>query len=248
MQPSPQKLVIDNLQRMQSALTEWMIKEEMVGDGLFFTIEDWRLRKESFHDDSLLVLVFDSSPLHSLLNLGCDTSEFDDLIGSFGFWYEMGHSWNMGFYPIDGYDYSRLKGTYSQKLQDPRWKAKAETVKKRAGYSCQDCKAKARLEAHHCYYSSMRENYEPWEYPLSALRALCRECHIERERAEIRLRAFAASLTRMELDAMRPAIRDATYWYQTEAVFKFLSTLGPEERHIQKALDHLRKGVIDHDD
>lgn len=64
-----------------------------------------------YGNDSLLVLVFDSSTLHTMLNYGGDTMEFDDLVESFGFWYELGHSWNMGFYPIEGYDYSRLSGT-----------------------------------------------------------------------------------------------------------------------------------------
>lgn len=240
--------MLANLQRMQTALTEWMIKEDMVGDGAFITIERWKQRREQFHDDALLVLVFDSSPLHSILNLGGDTMEFDDLVESFGFWYELGHSWNMGFYPIEGYDFARLNCSYGQKLTDPRWKAKAEKVKQRAGYLCQDCTKKVSLDAHHCYYTSMREAYEPWEYPLSALRALCRNCHREREKAEIRLRAFAASLTSRELDALRPAIRDATYWYTTDAVVRFLTTLGPEERHIQKALQHLREGLVPRED
>lgn len=237
-----------NLQRMHAALTEWMIKEEMIGDASFVSIERWKERREQFHEDALLILVFDSSPLHTILNYGGDTSEFDDLVESFGFWYELGHSWNMGFYPIEGYDFSRLNCSYSQKLTDPRWIAKAEKVKQRAGHLCQDCGGKVRLDAHHCYYTSMREAFEPWEYPLSALRALCRSCHRERERAEIRLRAFAASLTSKELDALRPALRDATYWYTTDAVFRFLSTLGPEERHIQSALQHLRGGLVPRED
>jgi hypothetical protein len=153
----------------------------------------------------------------------------------------------MGFYPIEGYDFSRSYGTYSQKLRDARWQKKADMVKKRANNQCQDCAASGKLEAHHCYYTSMREGYEPWEYPLSALRALCRECHAERERAEVRLRAFAASLTRHQLDALRPAIDHAIYWYKTDAVFAFLSALGPEERHVQAALNILRLGRIEHD-
>ncbi|MBS0510499.1 MAG: hypothetical protein JSR42_04815 [Proteobacteria bacterium] len=236
-----------NLERMRVALTEWMIKEEILGDAFFVDIEAWRARNEPYGNDSLLVLVFDSSTLHTMLNYGGDTMEFDDLVESFGFWYELGHSWNMGFYPIKGYDYSRLSGTYASKLQDERWRKKAATVKKRAGHQCQDCGATKPLDAHHCYYANMREGFEPWEYPLSALRALCRECHIRRERSEIRLRAFAASLTSEELDALRPAISHAIYWHQTAAVFSSLSALGPEERHLQAALEILRNGRNDPD-
>jgi len=109
-----------NLERMRAALTEWMIKEEILGDAFFVNIEAWRDRNEPYGNDSLLVLVFDSSTLHTMLNYGGDTMEFDDLVESFGFWYELGHSWNMGFYPIEGYDYSRLSGTYASKLQDEK--------------------------------------------------------------------------------------------------------------------------------
>lgn len=238
--------MMQNLERMRAAITEWLIKEEMLGDAFFINIEEWNARGEQYGTDSLLVLVFDGSSLHALLNLGCDTQEFDDLVESFGFWYELGHSWNMGFYPIDDYDYSRLTCSYTTKLQDPRWTKKAALVKKRAEHKCQDCGAEKPLDAHHCYYTTMRLAYEPWEYPLSALRALCRPCHLRREQTEIRLRAFAASLTSDELDALRPALGHATYWYKTEAVLTFLSELGPEERHLQAALQNLREGKNEH--
>ena len=239
--------MMQNLERMRAAVTEWLIKEEILGDAFFIDIEEWRKRGESYGTESLLVLVFDGSNLHTMLNFGGDTQEFDDLVESFGFWYELGHSWNMGFYPVEGYNYSRLSGTYASKLRDPRWTKKAALVKKRAGERCQDCGAELPLDAHHCYYTTMRQAYEPWEYPLSALRALCRTCHVSREQTEIRLRAFAASLTGGELNALRPAFSHATYWYKTEAVLSFLSELGPEERHLQKAVQILRKGKNDSD-
>ena len=236
-----------NLARMRAALTEWMIKEDILGDAFFVDIKEWIARNEPYGTDSLLILVFDSSTLFTMLNQGGDTAEFDDLIESFGFWYELGHTWNMGFYPIEGYDYSRLSGTYASKMQDQRWRKKAATVKERAGHRCQDCGAEKSLDAHHCYYANMRDAFEPWEYPLSALRALCRDCHIGREKSEIRLRAFAASMTRDELDALRTAISHATYWYQTSAVCSSLSALGPEDRHLQEALDILKNGKNDLD-
>jgi len=246
MQPADIEMM-RNLERMRAALTEWMIKEEILGDAFFIDIEDWRARRESYGTDSLLVLVFDGSSLHTMMNFGGDTEEFDDLVESFGFWYELGHSWNMGFYPIEGYDYARLSGSYAYKLRDPRWAKKAALVKKRAKEKCQDCGVEEPLDAHHCYYTTMRQAYEPWEYPLSALRALCRTCHVRREQTEIRLRAFAASLTSDELDALRPAIGHATYWYKTEAVFSFLSALGPDERHLHDAMQILREGKNEDD-
>jgi hypothetical protein len=190
-----------NLARLKTALYEWLVKEDILGDAKFYTIEQWHQRGEEFLNGALLILVFDGSTLHTILNFGGDTDEFDDLIDSFGFYYEFGHSWNLGIYPCEDYNYSRLLGPYTDKLKDPRWQKKAEVVKQRANKTCQDCGATTRLEAHHCYYTSMREGYEPWEYPLSALRVLCRECHVQRERSEIRMRAFAASMSHQQLGA-----------------------------------------------
>lgn len=237
-----------NLQRMRSALSEWLIKEGLLGDAEFYSVEAWRERGEPYHLDSLLVLTIDGSSLHTMLNFGGDTAEFDDLVESFGFWYELGHSWNMGFYASDGYDFSPSTGAYTQKLSDPRWQQKADAVRRRAGHVCQDCGAKERLDAHHCYYANMREGYEPWEYPLSAFRALCRSCHTARGKAEIRMRAFAASLTRTEIESLRPSLDHAMYWYKPSAVFEFLSALGPEDRHIQNALEKLLNGRAERDD
>lgn len=243
----PDASVRANVTRLRAALHEWLVKEEILGDATFYTVEEWRGRGERYLTDSLLILTFDGSTLYTILNFGGDTQEFDDLIESFGFSYELGEAWNLGFYPSDEYDYSRSAVPYAIKLRDPRWLKKAAAVKDRAKHVCQDCGASGPLEAHHCYYTSMREGYEPWEYPLSALRALCRNCHVERERAEIRLRAFAASMTRHQLDALRPALSHATYWYRHEAVLSFLSHLGPNDKHIRSALDALLAGRLDPD-
>ncbi|MCP1175628.1 HNH endonuclease [Ralstonia chuxiongensis] len=223
-------------------MNEWLITEGLLGDAKFYTGEEWRTRGEQLHDEALLVLMIDGSALHTILNYGGDTSEFDDLIESFGFWYELGYSWSVGFYPAEDYDFSPLQCSYASKLKDQRWQRKAKLIKERAGYSCQDCGATAALDAHHCYYANMRHGFEPWEYPLGAFRALCRTCHEARERAEIRMRAFMASLTKTEMDSIRDALGHAFYWYQPGAVSAFLSALGPEERHILGGVDHLRLG------
>ncbi|WP_100221503.1 HNH endonuclease [Herbaspirillum rubrisubalbicans] len=237
--------MLANLARLRNALNEWLITEDLLGDATFYTDIEWRERGEQFHEESRLVLVIDGSALHTMLNYGGDTSEFDDLIESFGFWYELGYSWSVGFNVEEGYDYSPSQGSYSWKLQDPRWQRKAKLVKDRAGHSCQDCGKGEALDAHHCYYASMRHGFEPWEYPLSAFRALCRTCHEARERVEIRMRAFMASLTQNEMESVRAGLGHAHYWYKPESVSAFLAALGPEERHIQSALERLRLGRTD---
>lgn len=234
-----------SLHRMRAAVTEWLIKEEILGDARFYEISEWKNRCEEYLNDSYLVMIFDGSTLHTILNFGGDSDEFDELIESFGFYYELGNSWNMGFYPIDNYRFSVKNDTYTTKLQDPRWVAKAERVKKRAKLCCQDCGINSQLEAHHCYYAAMREGYQPWEYPLSAFRALCRDCHQSRAKTEIRMRSFMAALTREHMEKLQEGLSRILLFFETEAVLKFLKEVGPKDKHMQSASDILRAAVRD---
>ena len=65
---------------------------------------------------------------------------------------------------------------YEELLSRPEWKAKREEIFVCRG-CCDDC-GRAQwtrpLEVHHLYYQLGRM---PWDYPASALVALCRECH-----------------------------------------------------------------------
>ncbi len=232
-----------SLNRMKAAVTEWLIKEEILGDASFYTISDWKLRNEEYLNDSLLVMIFDGSTLHTILNFGGEHVEFDDLVESFGFYYELGNSWNMGFYSIENYNFSVRSSKYAIRLQDRRWISKAEQIKKRAKLCCQDCGITSRLEAHHCYYAAMREGYQPWEYPLSAFRALCRECHQSRAKTEIRMRAFMASLTQDDMEKLQKGLLSAFAFFEKEAVLKFLREIGPRDEHVKSALDILLAAV-----
>ncbi len=55
-----------------------------------------------------------------------------------------------------------------------KWAEKRIRVFKRDGYKCQKCGANKGLNCHHTYYTFGKK---PWEYPLSALLTLCKECH-----------------------------------------------------------------------
>ncbi|CAI8874824.1 hypothetical protein EMIT0P43_30075 [Pseudomonas jessenii] len=117
----------ENLRRLLLAFEDWLVREELWGDAFFLSPADWLKRGESWLNDAVYVLVFDSSSIHYMLNYGCDLIEFDDIFESFGFYYEMGHSWNLGIYPIEDYDFTPTpaRSTYSQLLRDPRWKRKS---------------------------------------------------------------------------------------------------------------------------
>jgi len=235
--------MLKNLERLKNALTEWSIKEGLFHDAHFYTQIEWNERGEDLHTDALMVLVIDGSGLYHLLNAGCDTSEFDDLIESFGFMYEQGYAWSVGFFPLEGYDYERLSGTYASKLRDPRWVRKSTLVKEKAGHKCQDCGVPGRLDAHHCYYTTMSQGYEPWEYPLSALRALCRKCHETRPIPEIRMRAFLASLTQTQLTGLIEGLDNGFNRFETDSFIQFLQRATFDEKYMSEALGLLKKNT-----
>jgi hypothetical protein len=65
--------------------------------------------------------------------------------------------------------------TYSEKLQDPRWQKKKNSILDRDDYTCQLCYDKSStLHVHHHYYKNGRE---PWEYEDEALVTYCIVCH-----------------------------------------------------------------------
>lgn len=221
----------ENLRRLLLAFEDWLVREELMGDARFYTPAEWAVRGETWLNDAVAVMVFDGSSVHHMLNFGCDLTEFDDIFESFGFWYEMGNSWNLGIYPLEDYDFKPPppRSTYSYLLRDPRWKRKAELVKDVAERKCQDCGASGRLEAHHCYYARMSNGFLPWEYPLSALRALCPDCHEKREKVEMAFRAWSAKMTHQQLVKLQAGVDHAGYWMGKEELLDLLSESSKNE-------------------
>jgi 5-methylcytosine-specific restriction endonuclease McrA len=66
------------------------------------------------------------------------------------------------------------KTEYNELLLSHKWLAKRAKVFKRDGYKCQRCGVNKNLNCHHKYYLFKKK---PWEYPLSSLLTLCKECH-----------------------------------------------------------------------
>jgi phosphoserine aminotransferase len=65
----------------------------------------------------------------------------------------------------------KRKVNYSEYIQSSAWKRKADAAKKRAGYRCQVCNGKKRLEAHHRTYDNLGH-----EKPED-ITVLCHDCH-----------------------------------------------------------------------
>jgi hypothetical protein len=92
---------IDELRR---GVRDWLVDHELCGDTAFYTRAEWKARKEPFLADSELILAFEGA-LYRVMN-GCDKDsiklydEFQGFVRGFGYFFELGHAWNMGFYPL----------------------------------------------------------------------------------------------------------------------------------------------------
>jgi hypothetical protein len=213
----------------------WLRKNELDGDTKFYTIDEWKARDEPYHNDAEFVIVTEGG-LNFVLNYG-DSTEFYDLINSFGYYCELGHSWNLGFY-VDEIEneVTQTSKTYSAKLKDKRWQEKRRHVLERADYKCEDCSSTLQLEIHHCYYLY---GFEPWEYPYDALRCLCNSCHKRRGQVEQILRGHLASLTIDELEALIKMITSGVYWYPREDVFSLISSFRHDQTETKEIFSRL---------
>ena len=133
--------------------------------------------------------------------------ELQNLAHGFGYYLEIGHQWNIGFYPLDKFEVLPQRETpYPKLLQDSRWKAKRQRILSRSKKHCEECDATGQsLDVHHCYY---RPNRLPWQYPDGALIALCRNCHARRGKAELRFRMFMTRLKIGTLEQIRKDYRE----------------------------------------
>ena len=125
-------------------------KNDHSRDTTFYSIDEWKEREEPYHNDSEFVIITEGA-LFEILNFGYEQqAEFEDLVLSFDFFYELGSAWNLGFY-YDQVPQKEVKfKTYSEKLRDQRWIDKRDLVKSNANDQCQDCGSTHRLEVHHC--------------------------------------------------------------------------------------------------
>ncbi|MBI5913979.1 MAG: hypothetical protein HY842_01265 [Bacteroidetes bacterium] len=221
------------IEKLWKAIKLWLTKNGIETDTSFYTIEKWRSRNEEFHNESEFVITTEGG-LNFILNYG-EPDEFDELVESFGYYYELGHSWNLGFYKIEeSVLVDRKSESYGEKLKDSRWQNKRKNILKRAIDRCEDCGDSNHLEIHHCYY-----NYgtEPWEYPLDSLRCLCRSCHEKRGDIERIFRAHLASLKTNEIESLITLIDNGCYWYPKEKLFKFINAIGYDQINMRAAFE-----------
>jgi len=95
---------MQSTERFRRRVDEWLVEHELDRDTTFYTREEWTARNEPFLAHSDLVLVFEGG-LYRVMN-GCDEDsmklydEFEQFVRGFGYFFELGHAWSMGLYPL----------------------------------------------------------------------------------------------------------------------------------------------------
>ncbi len=196
---------------LKEAFEEWLQIHDLDYDFWIYTGDEWRARGEKVLQGAEAVIAFENQ-LVSILNYTGPwdvEDELQDLAGGFGYYFEMGHHWNIGFYPAAELGALPPPSTpYFQLLGHPRWQAKRQRILTRSGGRCEECGAGGQvLDVHHCYY---RYGRLPWQYPDAALLSLCRGCHEKRGKAELRFRMFMTRLKVGILEQMRRDYRQHT--------------------------------------
>ncbi|MCW5981249.1 MAG: hypothetical protein KIT09_24410 [Bryobacteraceae bacterium] len=210
---------------LREVFEEWLCIHEIDYDYRFYTPDEWEQHEgpENLLKGAELVLTFEND-LFLWMNYGTSVpDELQDLAEGFGYYFELGHAWNMGFYPIE--DWPALPSptvSYSERLKDPRWQKKRSRIPQRCNSQCEECASTQCIEVHHCYY---RYGREPWQYPDIALLALCRSCHKDRADAEMRFRLFQQSLSTEELRGIQAMFAHCKYWYDGQTLRELLSAL-----------------------
>lgn len=199
----------EQLDILREAFEEWLQIHDLDYDFHIYTGDAWRARGEKVLQGAEAILTFENQ-LVSILNYTGPWNiedELQDLSAGFGYRFEMGHHWNLGFYRLDEVRQMPSLGTsYSLLLRDPRWLAKRQRILSRCSGNCEECGSSGKgLEVHHCYY---RYGRLPWQYPDGALLALCGDCHDRRGKTELRFRMFMPRLKLGTIERIRTTFRD----------------------------------------
>lgn len=225
-----------NVELLIESIKLYIRKNEFDGDTHIYSIEEWRKKGEDYLNDCEFVITSEGG-LNFILNYGPD-EDFYDLIDSFGYFYEMGHSWSYGFYKDEDSinNLPSKKTSYSEKLRDQRWKNKSQQKKEWAEYKCQDCGSSSNLEIHHCYY---RYGLEPWQYPMDSLRCLCSKCHKKRGALEMEFRAKLAEITTTDLEAITDLVTNGILSYPKDKVMELLSAISDGKEKLTVKFEEL---------
>jgi 5-methylcytosine-specific restriction endonuclease McrA len=229
----------EQINNLKEAFEEWLQIHDLDYDFTFYTGDEWRAKGEGFLEKAEAVLLFENQ-LVDILNYTGPWNieeELQDLAGGFGYYFELGHTWNLGFYPLDNIEpFPPQSTSYSEQLRHARWLAKRKRIISRSGGRCEDCGGKA-ADVHHCYY---RYGRFPWQYPDASLIHLCRPCHEARGKVELKFRGFLPQLRSSEILTLHKALKDGLYWYPRKPLWEFIGRIGHDIEECDSRLKSLK--------
>ncbi|MCB1245164.1 MAG: HNH endonuclease [Verrucomicrobiales bacterium] len=139
--------------------------------------------------------------------------------------------------------------TYQEKLKDPQWIKKRETLLSERGEICQSCGETKELTIHHGYY---RPKGDPWDYEEGSLWVLCWPCH---ERLQVSLteihqivghinpksygkfkEVLGKSIDGFEVGITKNEIDDSIHEYQFGITVGELAEILKEEKDAERAI------------
>jgi hypothetical protein len=87
---------------LREVFEEWLQIHDLDYDFWIYSGEEWRARGETVLTKAEAVLAFENQLLNILNYTGPPEveEELQELAGGFGYYFEIGHHWNIGFYPV----------------------------------------------------------------------------------------------------------------------------------------------------
>ena len=96
---------VASVKELRSKLEAWIAYREF-GGVTFYTQAEWTAKGETLCADAVLSAAIEDSPLQVILNYAWPpdvediVQELTRLLERLGYWYEIGHSWSLHFYPL----------------------------------------------------------------------------------------------------------------------------------------------------
>lgn len=238
---------------LKETFVEWLQMHGLDTDVTVYSRSEWEKHEGEGRllAAAELVFVFEND-LVRILHYSDDVrvshrveAELQELAEGFGYYFEFGNTWSLGFYPIeDVFSLPHPQSSYATLLQDERWKKKRRRILDRCKNACEECGSSNSLEVHHCYY---RYGRLPWQYPDGALLALCRRCHTSRQAMELRFRMFLPLLRINELRLTQDVWEHAIYWFERNDFAHFMESVKECPYGVQTQIPDEVPGLNDDD-
>lgn len=124
--------------------------------------------------------------------------------------------------------------SYYEKLRDPKWLAKRDSILADRGEKCEICGKKKNLEVHHGYYRP--GGTDPWDYESRTLWCLCRNCHNDVQATMTAIHKRIGEIHPKDLPALSGKLGEVAFEIQYGMTPEEVEEILAEERKIDATL------------